>query len=149
MGILRNLRGALGRKQNAVRLDDPPAPGAASEAVASVSEEIRGSLPIEVRTAIDGYLEAVVTPEALEGCNRVLEAAFGPAVKPFGVKATFERELQAQVDTHGGVEKNQALYLRRYADGRTAFALLWPWSGGQHVTLKLGFLDRTTQAFAF
>ena len=90
---------------------------------------------------MDVYLEAIVSQDALDAGCRILEAVLGPPAKPFGVKASFEGEVQALVDSRGGIQKNQALYLRRYEDDRIAFAALWPWSDGRRVTLKLGIYD--------
>ena len=141
MGILSAIHRVFDGKKTAVRLDDPPAPGLAREAVRSLSAQLRESLSIEVRSAVDVYLEAVVQQDALGAGCRILEAALGPPAKPFGAKASFEAELQERVDSRGGIHKNQALYLRRYEDGRVAFAALWPWSDGRRVTLKLGIYD--------
>jgi len=141
MGILSAINKVLDGKKLAVRLNDPPAPGRAPDAVRATSTRLRESLSIEVRKAVDVYLEAVLTSDALDEACRILEDALGPAAKPFGAKATFERALQEQVDSRGGIQKNQALYLRVFEDGRVAFAALWPWSDGRRTTLKLGIYD--------
>ena len=134
MGILSAITKALEGKKTAVRLDDPPAAGSARDAVSSLSSKLREALSIEVRSAVDVYLEAMLPRDALQAGCRILEAALGPPAKPFGAKASFEGEVQALVDSRGGIQKSQALYLRRYEDDRIAFAALWPWSDGRWIT---------------
>ena len=141
MGILSAINRVFDGKKNVVGLDEPPAPGLARATVGAVSSKLRQSLSIEVRKAVDVYLEAVLTLDALDRGCAILEDALGPPAKPFGAKACFTAEVQALVDSRGGIHKNQALYLRRYEDNRIAFAALWPWSDGRRVTLKLGIYD--------
>jgi hypothetical protein len=138
MSVLGAVTRVLARRPKCWQPVEPPAPGAAGDAVAAVSRNLRESCQLEVREAAEAWLEAVVRHDELETCCRALEAAFGPPAKPFGAKVRFDRALQAQIDSRGGIQKNQALYLRRHGDHRVAFAALWPWSDGRRVTLKLG-----------
>ena len=137
MGILSAIMG----KKTLVELDQAPTPGTARDAFGAVSAQIRESLSIELRSAVDCYLEAIVEAGVLNEACHIIEDALGPAAKPFGVKASFADEVQELVDSRGGIQKNQALFLRKYEDGRIAFAALWPWSNGKRITLKLGIYD--------
>lgn len=141
MGILSAIHKVFDGKKNVVGLNDPPGAGGARDAVGAVSLQLRKSLSIEVRSAVDVYLEAVVNMDAIDRGCAILEAEFGPPAKPFGAKPSFVAEVQALVASRGGVHKNQALYLRQYEDGRVAFAALWPWSDGRRVTVKVGIYD--------
>ena len=37
----------------------------------------------------------------------------------------------------GGIMPDQALYFRK-TDNKCAFAMLWPWQSGEHITVKIG-----------
>ena len=66
------------------------------------------------------------------------------ARRRFRQPAMLDPKLRRLIEVHGGVRKNQCLYLQSYEDGLIAFAALWPWSGGDPITLKVGLLDPET-----
>lgn len=88
-------------------------------------------------TRIDNgdYLEAVIVKSELEKLTSMLIKLLG-APKPPSSKA------QDLLKDFGGVWAGQTLYIS--SDGNIdIFAMLWPWADGNHVTLKVGGIDRT------
>jgi hypothetical protein len=143
MALVDLLSRFLGRGQPPISLDAPPASGAAREATVPLIRRLREQLPLELRSeTTTDYLEGVLPAAALESSRAILEEVLGPPAKPFGARPRFEAALEKLVDSRGGIEKGQCLFLRRFADGRVAFAALWPWSGGERVTLKVGVYDQ-------
>ena len=140
MGLFDSLKALVGAGGAKVQLDDePPAPGEAEAAVTALIAEVKQAVELELREGCsDTYLEAVLERAALDACTEVLAKTLGPPKKPFGERPAFDRSLSALIDSKGGIEKGQCLFLRRYADERIAFAAFWPWSSGAEVTLKLG-----------
>lgn len=140
MGLFDSLKALVGGGGARVQLDDePPAPGEADAAVTALIADVKQAIELELREGCsDTYLEAVLKSDALDACSEVLAKAFGPPKKPFGERPAFDRTLSALIQSKGGIEKGQCLFLRQYADERIAFAALWPWSSGAEITLKLG-----------
>ena len=97
---------------------------------------------IELRTASDRYLEAVLLRAHLEDCCRVLREALGPPVKDFGQAATLDAATQHAVDQVGGVRIEQCLFFTKGDDRQAGYAALWPWaSDATRVTLKTGLVE--------
>ncbi|MCX5702556.1 MAG: hypothetical protein NTW64_06270 [Candidatus Omnitrophica bacterium] len=88
-----------------------------------------------IRKDENSYFEAVVVKDRLEQLTRRLEGIFGSPVWPS------EKELSAKtssiVENFGGIRDGQTLYLWREKDFYI-FAILWPWSDGINITLKIG-----------
>lgn len=125
-----------------VEIEGPDAPGEAKPALQQLIREIHVLKPKEVRSeSRDFYLEAVVLREGLEAYEVLLEAVFGKPAKPFDEKGGFSGSLDEMVDSIGGIDKDQCLYLRRFEDGRVLFAALWPWGDPANITLKLGVFE--------
>ncbi|MEZ6184029.1 MAG: hypothetical protein R3F62_03345 [Planctomycetota bacterium] len=137
MGLFDALRGLVGGAR--VQLDEPDAEGEAAAAVAALIPQLKQALSLELREGCtEAYLEAVLKRPELDACTGALTGALGEPKKPFGERPAFDRALAKLIDSQGGIEAGQCLFLRRFSDGRVAFAALWPWSNGAQITLKLG-----------
>ncbi|MCZ6794924.1 MAG: hypothetical protein O7J95_15070 [Planctomycetota bacterium] len=142
MGILGRVIEMVGGRRTVVRLDEAPASGAAEAAVRPLIAELRRAVSPEIRSASTKvYLEGVITRDRLASCTEIVSEALGSPAKPFDERAAFDRTVRAMVDSHGGINKDQCLYLRRFEDGRVAFAALWPWSSSNRITVKVGVYD--------
>lgn len=101
-------------------------------------DELRESLrkvPGQIKSdAVAFYFEAVFDRQQLEMLHSHLEAYFGKPFKPAGAEPTPESDNIS--GRYGGVSVSQILYARAGAKGYDV-ALLWPWSAGNPVTLKL------------
>jgi hypothetical protein len=88
-----------------------------------------------IRTDDDNYFEAVVVKERLGQLIQRLESVFGSPAWPC------EKELSGKtseiIENFGGIRDGQTLYLRQEKDFYI-FAMLWPWSDGVNITLKIG-----------
>ena len=147
MGLLSAVIEVFAGNKNAVRLDEPPGTGAAVGAVRSLIARLCQAASAEVRNvSTEDYLEAVIRREQLDECCRILGEALGPPAKPFDQRATFTGPLHNMVQSHGGVQKDQCLHLRRYEDDHVAFAALWPWADPEKITLKVGIYDQKLPA---
>jgi hypothetical protein len=101
-------------------------------------EELLGQVKIlkckETRAQEKDYLEVVVTQDQLGPIVSVLEACFGPPLKPRGQRPSGDANRYA--GPHGGVRANQTLYHRKH-ESSSEMALLWPWGSGDTVTVKI------------
>jgi hypothetical protein len=88
----------------------------------------------EKRHLADHYCELVVFSKDIGSWNTVLGRALGGPTKPAGTKPSRQDLLIAQ--PHGGISKDQVLYGKQ-SDAGLVSAMLWPWSDGEHITLKL------------
>lgn len=79
-------------------------------------------------------LEAVLETGQLPALTEILESYFGCALKKPGERPS--RELAKVADPYGGIRQNQSLYYRR-DENSSAIAMIWPWSDGLLVTLKV------------
>ena len=101
---------------------------------AELVEESKKFKCLETRVDSPDILEIVVSQETLISLNRLLESYFGLPLKPAG--QTPSREASAYSAPYGGIQKNQTLYYRD-ADAASHCALLWPWSDGKMITVKI------------
>ena len=139
MGLIDSLKALVGAGGARVQLDEPAAEGSAEAAVAALAVEVKQAIALELREGSSRVaLDAVLKTADLEGCTELLTSAFGAPKKPFGARPASDKQLTALIDSQGGIDTGQCLYLRRFADDRIAFAALWPWSNGVQITLKLG-----------
>lgn len=88
----------------------------------------------ERREQTEAYLEVVVSRKDMPDAAAVLQSYFGPPLKPEGQKPS--REVSLLADPYGGIRGNQTLYAVQGEEGQ-AMALLWPWSGGDLITIKV------------
>jgi len=88
----------------------------------------------EMRTQTETFVEVVMTVQNAGSLEPVLTDFFGAAVKPAGKEPT--REIRDSAESYGGIWKNQTMYLTAQ-DNIACAAMLWPWSDGETVTLKL------------
>jgi hypothetical protein len=144
MGILKAVGRALGVSKVTVSRSGIGCSGTATEVIPPLIVAISALGPRETRrVSTEQYFEGVITKERLGEFTALLEEAFGAPAKPFGSRGDFEGDLEALVDSRGGIDKGQCLYIRSYEDdGRVAFAALWPWSDGHSITLKVGIYAR-------
>ncbi|MCG3176772.1 MAG: hypothetical protein MOGMAGMI_01736 [Candidatus Omnitrophica bacterium] len=89
----------------------------------------------EKRQDAEDYFEAVAVASSVAELGRTLEGFFGPPFKPAGQKSS--RDADRYSDRYGGVMQNQVLYYKE-REGLSNCAMLWPWSDGQRVTVKIG-----------
>ena len=104
-------------------------------------EEIKKSVPMEIRSDSKDYLEAVVTREGLDILQPILVRHLGNAAKGPGEEATFPPPIVKLVASLGGVRQEQSFYYKEEKN-RVIFAALWPWgSNPDKITLKSGIRD--------
>lgn len=141
MGLFSVVANVLGE---VICLDAPPATGNASASVRPLIVDLRKVPSTEIRDGSSAeYLEVVLECAKLEEFTRVLDAFFGPPAKPFGQRPRFDRPLRQLVQSRGGINKDQCLYLRGHEDQYVAFAALWPWGDSKNTTLKVGVYRET------
>ncbi len=97
-------------------------------------EEVKKIEFREKRAEMPGFLEFVVSKESLSPLTGTLEIFFGHPFKPANQSPSHEASTYSA--PYGGIQKNQTLYYRE-ADGATHCALLWPWSDGKLITVKI------------
>jgi len=101
-------------------------------------EEIKKSVPMEMRVDSEDYLEAVVNREGLDLLQPILVRYFGAVAKGPGEKSDFPPSIQKLVASLGGIRAEQTFYYKEEKN-RVIFAALWPWgSNPDKVTLKSG-----------
>jgi hypothetical protein len=88
----------------------------------------------EVRVDTRELYEFVIHKETLTDLTVLLEGYFGSALKPAGQWAS--KEAKEVTAPFRGIRRDQTLY---YAAEGAMFncALLWPWSNGMMVTVKI------------
>ena len=88
----------------------------------------------ERRAQREDFCEVVISVDKLDEALQIMEAHFGPPLKPPGQVAA--GEAQKYAEPYGGVAVNQTLY---YKKGETCaeMAMLWPWGSGAAITFKL------------
>lgn len=101
---------------------------------ADLIKEVKGVTFVELRKDSEVYFEAVVTKKELEDLTKRLEQFFGLPAWPS--KSKLSSQVQNMIKDFGGIMPNQTLYF--LSDGSDcAFAMLWPWSDGSHITVKI------------
>ncbi|MDD5729825.1 MAG: hypothetical protein PHN57_01660 [Candidatus Omnitrophica bacterium] len=88
----------------------------------------------ELRNDGEDFFEAVVTRSELTKLTPTLEKIFGSPVAAVNNLPAKER---AMIKEFGGIMAGQTLYLSNQLNC-VFFAMLWPWSGGGIITLKVG-----------
>ncbi|MFH1355156.1 MAG: hypothetical protein ABIH19_03300 [Candidatus Omnitrophota bacterium] len=88
----------------------------------------------EIRKEEGNYFEGVVLNSGLPRLIIALEKFFGLPAYPS--EKELSPEAEAIVDNFGGVRSNQTLYFVN-EDGKITFAMLWPWSDEEHITIKI------------
>jgi hypothetical protein len=96
--------------------------------------EVKKAKLIEMRGQEDNYLEVVVAVADLDPVTRLFNSYFGGPFKSMGELSSPEAEMYAR--PFGGVQTGQMLYIRKMED-LVHGALLWPWSNGSSVTVKI------------
>ena len=93
------------------------------------------TLPMkEKRAESESSLEVVLQKQHLDTYLSTLRGFLGEAAKPEGNPPTQEHvHLTAP---YGGIRKNQILFSCPNGE-KTALAMIWPWSDGETLTLKL------------
>ena len=89
---------------------------------------------IESRSVTAEYYEVVVSTNDLEKLNEALSAYFGPPKGPPGGK--YSPDVAQHAEPYGGVRGGQTMYFRNHKTG-LELALLWPWSNGTSLTVKI------------
>lgn len=85
----------------------------------------------------EDYFEAVVKSSDLDVIVRILEGVFGPPAWPSRNKLS--KEVEGLIKNAGGLRKSQTLYLLN-KEGRSVFAMLWPWQDGERITVKIAYV---------
>jgi hypothetical protein len=88
----------------------------------------------ESRAQAADYFEAVISKTSLDPLHKIFTAYFGPPLKPEGHAPSGEANRCAK--PYGGIRKEQTMYFRQDGD-HSECALLWPWSGGDRITIKI------------
>ncbi len=144
MWMMDSLKTLVDGAATRVTLFDPAAGGKSTAVVSTLVTSILGEFDVKLRHGCSAeYLHGIISSDDLESCSEMLARVFGLPRKPFGCRPMLDEPMQRMVDSHDGIHADQCLYLRRYNDGRVAFAALWPWSNGVLVTLRLGVYDES------
>lgn len=101
---------------------------------AELVEETKKLKAWEKRVDSPDILEIVISQELMNSLTRLLENYFGIPFKP--AQQAPSREASAYSAPYGGIQKNQTLYFRD-AGTVSHCALLWPWSDGKLITVKI------------
>ena len=88
----------------------------------------------ERRVVTEDTCEVVIPTEELAKLDKALKDYFGKPLKPAGEVASSQAQKYSQ--PFGGVYSNQTMYFRMTETG-CELALLWPWSCGTAVTVKI------------
>ena len=88
-----------------------------------------------LRMDSDNYFEAVIAKNEITRLTEALNKFFGSPAFPSSSKLSFK--AQELINGFGGIMPGQTLYFCRQ-DNPSIFVMLWPWSDGQHITLKCG-----------
>lgn len=88
-----------------------------------------------IRKNENSYFEAVVVKDRIAQLIQRLEGIFGSPIWPSEKKLS--PEISSIVENFGGVRDDQTLYFWQEKDFYI-FAMLWPWSDGVNITLKIG-----------
>ncbi|MDD5218238.1 MAG: hypothetical protein PHN49_04425 [Candidatus Omnitrophica bacterium] len=88
----------------------------------------------EVRVDSDEFYEMVIRKDSLKELSDVLGQYFGPPLKT--AEAQPSREASKAAEPYGGIWKGQTLYYLEH-DRQAHVAMLWPWSDGVTITLKM------------
>ena len=143
LGILSVFAKLLEGSSPRMGLDGVPAEGTAESAARTLVSELRKGVGFKPKGATtETYLEGVLGRRECDRCCQALEKVLGPPVKLFGERVRFVGALDELIDSGGGIQKGQCLFLQRHADGFVAFAVLWPWDDGEHITLKVGVYEQ-------
>jgi hypothetical protein len=104
-------------------------------------EEIKESVPMEIRVDSKEYLEGVVDRRGLDLLLPILAKHLGPPAKGPGQKAEFPPQIGKLVASLGSLRLEQSFYFKEEKN-RVIYAALWPWgSNPNKVTLKSGISD--------
>jgi len=88
-----------------------------------------------LRTESDTYFEVVLLKAKLSDYNCALQGILGKISWPSDRPLT--ANIKAAIAQHGSVTPGQTLYSMQ--EGKhILFAMLWPWSDQEHITLKAG-----------
>jgi hypothetical protein len=102
---------------------------------AEIRKELKKVPFVTVREESGDYFEAVVSRNELANLALKLEKFFGPRIWPS--KNKLSDEVEMSIKEFGGIMDDQALYFSKQ-NNKIVFAMLWPWSNGTHITLKIG-----------
>jgi len=100
-----------------------------------IVKEIKTAVFDTIRADSEDYFEGVILKENLGELINRLNGIFGAALWPS--KNDLSKEIKGIIEDFGGIMPGQTLYLLRQ-DNLSIFVMFWPWSDGQHVTIKCG-----------
>lgn len=96
--------------------------------------ELKNIVFIMIREESSDYFEAVIARSELSNLALRLEKFLGPPIWPSQTKLS--EEVEGSIRDYGGIMPDQDLYFRKQ-DTETVIAMLWPWSNGTHITVKI------------
>ncbi len=96
--------------------------------------ELKSAQLDTLRIDNDDYFEAVIKSSHLNGIIHILEGVFGPPAQPSRNKLS--KEIENLIKDAGGLRRGQTLYFLN-KEGRSIFAMLWPWRDGEKITIKI------------
>lgn len=102
---------------------------------ADIKKEVKAAVFDAVRVDSADYFEGVILKKNLEELTARLNGIFGSALWPS--ENALSQETKDIIKDFGGIMPGQTLYFCRQ-DNLSIFVMLWPWSDGQHITLKCG-----------
>ena len=89
-------------------------------------------------TRFDGEVALVAPTADLADVSAVVERYFSSPVKAADQSLPQELESSDLLDSMGGVESGQTLYLKSLGEGLSLYVAYWPWNGGKRFTIKIG-----------
>ena len=104
------------------------------ETLGEVMQYARSIRHEQTRRESEDYLEMVMFRESWDDLRGLFESYFGPALKPLDEPPTQEAERVSS--RYGGIVKEQAFY-RSLRENFEHVAMVWPWSDGKRMTVKI------------
>lgn len=97
-------------------------------------ESIKRIPSLQLQEKGKDFLGAVIDNNELVSIRDILDAFFGPPLKPENTKVT--AEVADISNPYGGIRENQTLYYRKDGNDRV-LVMLWPWNDNSRFTLKV------------
>lgn len=101
---------------------------------AKLLEEAKNLPILELRADDAEEVEFVLKVAQLDQLGTLLQGFFGEPLKPKGQVPN--KEAEDLTEPFGGIRDNQTLYHIKY-NGRSCFAMIWPWGDGKLATVKI------------
>ena len=99
-------------------------------------EAIKKVPVVQLQENKQDFLGAVIKRKELKNIELLLTTFLGTPIKPRGT--TTSEDIQHMSASYGGIRENQTLfYCKEQENTVSILAMLWPWSDGENITLKV------------